>query len=260
MKKFMLCLLFTAMMAVTGCANMTPKPAQTTELTAPITTTVIIPNDPSVDTARFRSLEFSATWGQSYYKGSISKQHVIRIKNKTDKTFDFDRRIDNGISGSGIMYTVAYSIVTNGNNTVLTFKPTKYRTYQEGLIMPFAVPEFTENDFSTYIASNSVYYKLEIDSQYNTESIFANFKRLATEEHLMQGVKDTVTGKIFKNRFSIPTKNGKVVFSLETYPYRNGSKAVIYLNVPGYLTSDSTADFNMILSEIKAKLESIVNS
>ena len=52
----------------------------------------------------------------------------------------------------------------------------------------------------------------------------------------------------------------KVYFSLETFPYRNGTKAVVYLTVPGHYTSENTVDFNSILKEIKSKLTSIVNS
>lgn len=260
MKKSLFVVAVATIFAMAGCAKMTPKPVQITELTNPVSTNVIIPNDPNVDANVFTSLAFTASWGQSYYNGNISKQQLIRIKNKTESTFELDRRTDNGRAGSGIVYSVDYSLNKNDKNTVLAFKPIKFKTYQEGLIMPFSVPDFNESDLVSYITSNQVHYKLEIDSQYNTESIFANFKRLATEERFRQGEKDPVTGKIFKNRFSMPVNNGKIIFSLETFPYRNGTKAVIYLNVPGYLTSDNTVDFNVILSDIKSKLESIVNS
>lgn len=260
MQKMMACLLFIVAVILNGCAKVTTSPTELTELKFPSTTTIIIPNDQDIDANKFNNMEFSKKWNVSYYNGSVAKQDVIIVKNKTSNTFDLDRRTDNGVSGSGILYTINYSIERKNSNTILSFKPIKYTTYQEGLILSFPTPEFTESDLSSYISSHAVEWKIEINSQYNTESIFANFKRLASEEPFTKGEKDPIAGHIFKNRFSILVNNRKVLFSLETFPYRNGTKSVIYLHVSGYYTSDNTVDFNMILPEIKKKLDSIVNS
>lgn len=253
-------MLVSVTMLLTGCASMAPAPVQFTEIHNPTITTIIIPNDANVNSNNFKSSNFNKRWDVKYYRGSISEMQTISTKNKTQSSFDLERRTGTDVSGSGIVYKISYSIEDIGDNTIIKYKPLGSRTYKQGFILPFDVPNFTEKDLSNLFANNTINYVLELDSPYNVESVYANFKRLANEVPFERGLKDPITGKIFKNRFTLSSGNQMITFSLEVYPYRNGSKAVIYLSVPGYFTSDSTVDFNKVLSELKSKFESIVNS
>lgn len=260
MRKVYLWIGLFSVLFLSNCVTLQQKEPVTVYLENARVVSIIIPNVKEIYADNYTHVMFNnAVWGRSYFHGEISKQQLIRIRNKTSDSFEVDRRVDNGLSGSGIVYSVDYSLKDDGENTILEIKPAKSRTYQEGLIS-FPVPYFSEDNLISYIVSHHVGYSIEINSQFNTESIFANFERLATKEPYEQGEKDPVTGKIFKNRYSIKYKETKVLFSLETFPYRNGSKAVIYVSIPGRYTSENTIDFNIIINEIKTQLESIVNS
>ncbi|WP_026842902.1 hypothetical protein [Citrifermentans bremense] len=260
-KGILLAVLSLLALQLTGCANLGPKPTQVFPLVNPKTVTVIVPDNKEVDGNVYTTCSIrNAIWAREYYQGQISRQQLIRVQLKTGSSFDIDRRVDNGVSGSGTVYSVNYSLKHDHTNTILQMTPTQRKTYQGGLIMSWEPPTFTEEDLFSYLCSQQVGYRVEINSEFNTESIFSNFKRLATEEQFRQGEKDDVTGKIFKNRFSMMVDDTKVYFSVETFPYRNGTKAIIYLSVPGRYTSENTVDFNVILKDLKTKLEAIINA
>jgi len=253
MKRLVIMLL--CLVAVSGCAGLTPRPAQNVQLNNPQIITIIIPNDKMVDSRKITQLNFDRRFG-----GQKEKQEKIFLTDVTNSSFNVERRTDNGTAGSGIVYHVNHTIETADGRTVVTYKPTDYRTYQQGLVLPFAVPVFTEQDLAEYLISQPVYFSLEIDSQYNTESIYANFIRLVERERLRPGEKDPVTGKIFRDKFFLPGRNGKIYFSLETFPYRNGSKAIVHMVVPGSFTSDNVVDFGIILNDLKTQLVCVANS
>jgi hypothetical protein len=236
-------------------AGLFPDEDKSEQLTNPPQLTVLIPYDKEVNAIRFTQLDFNYQRG-----GRPTKQEKIFIKNKKEGSFSVERRTDNGTSGSGKVYNVNYTVEKNKENMAIKFQPTAFKTYQQGLIMPFAVPSFSDQELIEYIANQQVFLSLDLDSPYNTESTYSNFMRLAERVPVIKGEKDPVTGKIYKDKFSLSYKYGKVFFSLETFPYRNGSKAVIHLAVPGSFTSSNEVDFGVIIKEIKNQLESIVNS
>lgn len=242
-------------MLLAGCAGITPQPAQNVQLTNPQTITVIVPNDKAVDASKLTRINFDNRWA-----GHKEKQEKITVGNKTNSSFNVERRTDNGTAGSGKIYSVNYMIENVNDSTVIKYQPVTYRTYQQGLVMPFAVPVFTEQDLTEYLISQPVYYNLEINSQYNTESTYSNFIRLVERTKVKQGEKDPVTGKIFKDKFALNYKGEKIYFSLESFPYRNGSKVIVHLVVPGSFTSENVVDFGIILNDIKTQLEGVANS
>lgn len=227
---------------------------ETKQLTNPTQITIIIPNDKEVDSTNIRQINFTGLSG-----GSKEKHYTVSVKGKTDNSFKVESRVDNGFAGSGIVYELGYSFENNPGNTELKVTPKAFHTYQQGFIS-FSVPTFTEKDLAGYIIRQPVFYNLELDSPYNTESTYANFARLVKKASIRIGETDPVTGKIFKEKFVIPYKDGQIYFTLETFPYRNGSKAVMHMVVPGSLTSDNVVDFGILLKEIKSQLEAIVNS
>lgn len=255
MKKNMAICLGLVTMILAGCAGLTPQPAQNVQLTNPQTLTVIIPNDKSVDAGKLTRINFDNRWG-----GNKEKQEKIMVGNKTSTSFSVERRTDNGTAGSGKVYYVNYSVESLNDSTVIKYQPTEYRTYQQGLVLPFAIPVFTEYDLAEFLIKQPVFYNLEINSQYNTESTYSNFIRLVERTKFVPGEKDPVTGKIFKDKFALPYKGEKIYFSLESFPYRNGSKVIVHLVVPGTLTSDNLVDFGIILNDIRTQLENVANS
>lgn len=119
--------------------------------------------------------------------------------------------------------------------------------------------DFSPSDVATILRNAAMPLKLEVDSEFNTDSTYANFARLTQREVFKDGVKDTVTGKIFKERFWVRVSGREIPVNVETYPYRNGSKVVIYARLPGAL-SGSTIDFANSADALRKEIERIVRS
>jgi hypothetical protein len=172
------------------------------------------------------------------------------------------------VQGAVKTYAVQYGVEKDENNIVVLFSPVSVEAYYQAATakqwnmfgQKLNMPVFEPGDIIKYIAVGEVYYRLEIDSPYNIESTYSNFTRMVKPEPYKKGEVDPVTGKVFKNRYELPTKYGKITFSVEVFPYRNGSKAVIGAMVPGALTSENVVDFNIILKEVKEQLTTIVQS
>jgi len=214
-------------------AGIFPDGNKTEQIANPMELTVLIPDDKEI---KFTALQEILTNNNSY-NNFIVERH-------------------NGQGQSGKIYTVGYTVEKGKDAMVYKFKALSFKTYQHGLILPFPVPEFTEQDLLKYIVQQPVKLNLELNSPYNAESTSANFMRL-TQPERFPGEMDPVPNK---GRCKLATKYSKVTFSWATYPYRNGSKVVIHLTIPGAFTSGNTVDFGEIIKEIKGQLEGIVNS
>lgn len=192
----------------------------------------------------------------------IGTGHYERLlyQDKTPTTFVVHRRVDNGTAGSGIKYTVSYAVTDGGSGYSVSLKPQEYVTYQQGLIGKFPIPNYEVSDLRNTLASSTLYYKFDLDSPYNSESVYANFLRLVKREGFRPGEKDPVTGKIYKDRFVLTNRNSEVRFVIEAYPYRNGSKVVVYAAIPGVETSQNVIDFVILIQEIEQKLLNVVKA
>lgn len=114
-------------------------------------------------------------------------------------------------------------------------------------------------DLKKTISKTTYPLTFEVDSPYSPESIYANFQRLSRKEAYSRGAqKDPVSGKIFKERFWLKTGAGEISLNLETYPYRNGSKAVIYAQVKPELQGNKI-DFAKSIEALEERVKTIVN-
>ncbi|MDY0212853.1 MAG: hypothetical protein RBR06_07585 [Desulfuromonadaceae bacterium] len=192
----------------------------------------------------------------------IGTGHYERLlyQDKTPSTFVVHRRVDNGTAGSGIKYTVGYTVTDSNSGYSVSLKPQEYITYQQGLIGKFPIPNYGVSDLRNTLASSTLYYKFDIDSPYSSESVYANFLRLVKHVSFRPGEKDPVTGKIFKDRFVLTSRNNEVRFVIEAYPYRNGSKVIVSAAIPGAETSQNVIDFGVLIREIEQKLLEVVKA
>lgn len=267
MKSVRLFVSMIVVMSVAACAalqgTVVPKGnMEPVKLNPAKTVTVIIPSESAVNADSYSTFNFPTISNiiMETRDGNIAKRSVVGISSKTEKTFRFEARIDNGVSGSGRTFDGEYSLSDKGSSKILKITPTSYKPYQEGLVFPFAVPNFSDEDLFEWITNHPVYFSVEIDSDYPPESIYANFERLAKREAFTPGSKDAVTGKIFKNRYSIKNRDSTVYFSVETFPYRNGSKAVLTAVTTPSKTGEYTYDLGVHIEESKAALLKIVKS
>src|SRR5208283_4798162 len=119
MRRIALGLILT-LIVLMGPAGMPQLSAQDVQVSIPTLITVIIPNDKTVDASKITKIQFDNRWG-----GNPNRQEKILVKNVITNSFKVERRTDNGHAGSGIVYTINYSIETN-NNTVVKFQATDH--------------------------------------------------------------------------------------------------------------------------------------
>jgi hypothetical protein len=171
----------------------------------------------------------------------------------------------NGV-GSGKLYRIDFSVEKNSKEYKVVLRPTGYETYQEGLNTKFPVPNFDEEKLVETLLSAKIYYAFEVDSEFNSDAIHADFVRRLHRRPFNGGRTEGVEknnrsgGKKFAEQFVLPYRGKEILFTLENIPYRSGSKAVMVLQIPAMLTSPNTVNYKIIIDEIKAKLTEIVKS
>lgn len=254
--------IFCAVMALGGCVATSPsKPAEPVAV-APVTIqpiTYAIPIDAGLIQRRgiVEDLSFSDF---SYY--STGKRDKLTTRRLGENSLMIERRTEteSGIAGSGKRVRVDFSVEKLASGYKAVLRPIEYTTYQQGVVLPFPVPKFDDRDVSDHLLSAELHYRIEVNSEFNSESTHANFMRTLKTRGFKQGEKDPVTGKIFKQQFVLPYRGKDILFVLETFPYRNGSKAVMHLRIPAVFTSPNTVDYKTILDEVKGKLTEVVKA
>ena len=133
------------------------------QLNSPKTLTVIIPNDKSVDPSMITQIKFEPA-GNCWAGATV-----------TNNSFTVETRRGNQYVGSGVIYTVNFSVENGNNNTVVKFQPIKYKKYQEEKFFRNgpAIPDFPVQDVIDYIVKQPVHYTLEMDSPYNTDAVYS---------------------------------------------------------------------------------------
>ncbi len=221
-----------------------------------------VPNDPAIITPGGKALVGDLVI--SNYAASIVNSTLkmrVFFENKTSIGFTLHARIDNGMVGSGVRYQVAYEKVdlpTGGYQ--VTFQPKSKSTYQQGLIGKIPVPDFDEKALRAYLRYFTLRYRFEVDSDYPSDSTMANFIRLGNPVNTNSGFADPITGKIYKQYFKINYGDQVANYVVQVYPYKNGSKAVINMELPVAENAQNTVDFAKIIADLRKRLTSIAKS
>lgn len=187
------------------------------------------------------------TW--TFYKGEIyfDVNHI-------------ERRI-----ASSVIYNVTANASENNSSYLVTLQPTEKEvikgtgTYGDA----FPIPDYSPDDLLHYLCQPTIEYRTEIDSPYNTESVYANFKRSLKSETFANGYRDPVTGKIFGDAFTLQSEYGEDTVKLYVlaYPYKNGSKVVIRVSLTLSSGRDErTIDVGKKINAIDQELAKIVKS
>lgn len=185
----------------------------------------------------------------------------VFIENRSAHAFTVHARTDNGVAGSGVKYAVAYKMTDKGvGGYTVEFAPQSRSEYQQGLIGKFPVPPFDEDVLRRYLKSFTLQYKFEIDAQYGSDAIMANFLRMGIVKTHARGFADPVTGKIYKQYFQINYGGATANYTVQVFPYRTGSKAVINMELPVVETSQDTVEFERIITDLRKQLTTIVQS
>lgn len=249
-----------------GCAGPTVKRvdgepgATTTPAATPVTMptiTYVVPTTPPAYVSQggvVNDLSFA-----TFDRGPREDRSILSVKREGQTLVVERKRANSADFGSAIVYKVAFASEKQASGYRVALTPESYTTYKQGLIS-FGVPSFTESDLTAFLHSPVLHYRIEVDSQYGTESTFANLKRLLTSRPFARGERDPVTGKIFTQQFVLPYRGKEVLLTADAFPYRNGSKIVMNLRLPSVQTSPNTVDYGVILDEVTRKLTEVVAS
>lgn len=210
---------------------------------------VIIPIDPNIQpNGDFQSPYHldSRRWGTD------TRQEKIIVLDKGNGDMFVNRRVDNGTAGSGRLFHLTATQVTGEKDTALTFATTDEPPYEyrEGLFGRFPLPDFSDEDLATFLASGYIEYKFEINSDFPAESINANFTRLANGRPTRNGGN---VGEVQVNGVSVK-------FLYNVMPYRNGSKATIEADLKINKAENGVVDFRPWIDQMKAAVTAVVSS
>ena len=172
--------------------------------------------------------------------GTDTKREIIKLDfNQTN--MELERRTDNGVAGSGLIYSIDINKLNKGNDKVITFTPKTVKTYQDGVILPFPIPKF---DLASYLTSAWVIHNFEVTSNYPVDSIKANFDRML---------------KPYGSTYQLQLPDCLATMEIKIYPYRQGSKAVITAEVSGMKVVDNIINVSNKIKELESKIKTIVN-
>lgn len=153
-----------------------------------------------------------------------------------------ERRTDNGLAGSGRIYKIRITKTNEKNNRIITLQPESMDTYQDGVILPFPLPEF---NLEAYLKSAVVKYNFELNSQFPVGSIEANFNRVFGQP---------------EDTYTLNLSNSSVLMQIRIDPYRTGSKVIIKAELLDMKPTSNVIDVNKNILELEQRIKSIVES
>ncbi len=181
---------------------------------------------------------------KTFHTGRESKQEKLFLRQNGQNLWSIERRTDNGIAGSGVIYDVEVKEEKlKKDMTKVSLVVTREYKYQEGLILPFAVPDF---DIRKYLANSQITYEFELDSKYDKESIQDNFQRLL--------------GANYDNIYHFGTGLAEYSNTISLYSYRGGTKIKIKSLIQFVQSDVSIVNVDKIIIDLKNKIKNIVDS
>lgn len=212
-----------------------PEKSSSTEITN-LKITYVIPQ--SISSSKgINGLSFmNRQWGRDTKQEKI----IVSFDNKILKV---ERRTDNGVAGSGRIYYIGIIKTNQLNNTLITLQSESMSTYQDGLILPFPLPEF---DLQSYLTSATIEYNFELNSEFPADSVRANFDRILT--------------KSSNNDYQLNLNNASAFLSIKVHPYRKGSKVLIDSRLFGMKHTNSIIDISKSIFELENYIKDVVNS
>ena len=185
--------------------------------------------------------------------GSATKYRrfeVLRQKGTQDLMLSL--RVDNGTAGSGVLQKIDLQAQEESSGVLLTVRPTEQKTYQEGLFLKFDVPTL---DLGQELTRSTLADTFEVDSTFAPDSVRGNFQRLLTRH----GKAATEPGQRESFLVKLPSGSTQII-SIETFPYRNGTKVKVSAVITGAETSPHLIDFVRLCEELRAAVRQVVEA
>lgn len=224
--------------------------------------TIYVPRDAAITEnkggAQFGDLRFPTF---NRYQDDGARRDLLTVVRVSPQQLEIERRVETrlrkGISAK--RFRLNYVLEQNDAGYKLTLQPVDSISYRTTWLNPFPVPPFEERDLNQVLMGPTLPIAVEFDSEYNVDSVYANYLRMAQRIRPEGGKADPST-KVLRDEMSVMVRGKRVQFQLQIFPYRNGSKAVITADLPAALTSPNTVDFSVLLNELREKLAAITRA
>ncbi|MCL1139384.1 hypothetical protein [Shewanella pneumatophori] len=242
----------TALFAATLTACKSTPPADVSLMDTP-SVRYKLPLDRAID-IRFNTYNRCVNSGSS----GCGKYDNIKLAQGKDSIL-VERRVHNGIAGSGAVFSIDKKTERTEKATIVTYQPVKMSSYHEGLLFSFGIPKL---DITNYLSQSQFKTKFEVDSDYSSQSVKANFDRLMQKASRdFRIYEENTNSKLdLEDYYMVDLDGAQVVMLIETFPYRDGSKVVVNAVVQSKETGSGLVDVSAILKSVEEKVSQVVKS
>lgn len=249
-------------------APVEPTPVQTSEKVA-----YVVPKDPAIliegkaYTDSYRGISLAGPPSKSEYdpRGSGSSFNIDSYavfhedRNVVELFREKTYQVGTAKWKAYNKYYVDFTVTERPDGFVLTLIPKSHEVRGDrSLTVNLPPPVFEETTLLDSLASGYVRVKFEVDSTYDKDSVYANFKRR------LGGVDRKESGDARKGTFrSLNTASVSAEdIVVEVWPYKGGSKTVVTMKVKMHPTSTEagvrTIDVKRFVEDGKREIENIV--
>ncbi|MEW9798552.1 hypothetical protein [Alteromonas sp. CYL-A6] len=239
--------------ALTGCKQTAPVVEQ------PIT------NAPSVQYKVPADMNFDLSFN-SFNRclkrsddGSCFRSDRLTV-NKASGELVVRREISEPFTGAQTQYKIREKITRSGDINTITYQPMTVLKKDGGLLLPIPAPDL---DIADYLSTTQFTYKFEVDSQYPSDSVKANFDRLmnkTSDSFRFYGAETTSSTLKLQDSYMYDLGDAFSVILVESFPYRNGSKVVVNVIIETKQTPNGVIDVEKLLNQVKSKVNETVNA
>jgi hypothetical protein len=195
----------------------------------------------------FKTVE-NKLYFSTFHNGKESRQEKLLLT-KGNTKWQVERRTDNGSGGSGRIFNIDFLKEKKNKTISITFIPTKEIQYQEGLILPFSVPEW---NIKSYLSSAEVRFSFELNSKYSPDSVKANFDRYINDKSETEYYSSSST-------YYLPLNGAYSSNKIKFYPYKNGTKLVFNSSLSKMKVVNNTVDVRKSIKSLKDVMNKILN-
>ena len=160
---------------------------------------------------------------------------------------------------AGVEYRVQQAVLETGDGYTVTLRPIGVRTYGGTPFFGPPLPRFAEKDLLRHLASAVFTYTTEVASVHAPDLLSARLRRQAEPALMPPDEHDPVASARPPAWFSLRLEGVQVRFAFTVVPSGTGSRAILRLKVPSYVTAPHLVDLAQILGRLQERLSQIAN-
>ena len=160
---------------------------------------------------------------------------------------------------AGVEYRVQQAVRETGDGYTVTLRPIGVRTYGGTPFFGPPLPRFAEEDLLRHLASAVFTYTTEVASVHAPDLLSARLRRQAEPARMLPDEPDPVARARPPAWFSLRFEGVQVRVAFTVVPSGTGSRAILRLKVPSYVTAPHLVDLAQILGRLRERLSQIAN-